>query len=121
MIPIRVGFRLAKDTVTPYSQQGSFEGQRQFGGYALAVGYNYNRGLHIMRPLDVNVFQAGTDEAGRPVVGFRNPLVLQDKVYGSWGRSYYHAMIVQLTKRFSRGFTLSAHHTWSKTTDENTD
>ncbi len=30
-------------------------------------------------------------------------------------------MIVQLKKRFSRGFTLSAHHTWSKTIDENTD
>ena len=119
--PFRVAFRLAEDTVNPYSQQGSFEVQRQIGGYALSVGYNYNRGLHIMRPLDVNVFQAGTNEAGRPVVGFRNPLVLQDNVYGSWGRSYYHAMIVQLTRRFSRGFTLSAHHTWSKTIDENTD
>ena len=74
-----------------------------------------------MRPLDVNVFQAGTNEAGRPIVGFRNPLILQDNVYGSWGRSYYHAMIVQLEKRFTRGFTLSAHHTWSKTIDENTD
>ena len=119
--PFRVGFRLAPDTVNPYSQQGSFEIQRQFGGYALSVGYNYNRGLHIMRPLDVNVFRAGTNEDGRPVVGFRNPLILQDNVYGSWGRSYYHAMIVQLRKRFSRGFTLSAHHTWSKTIDENTD
>ena len=119
--PFRVAFRLAEDTVNPYSQQGSFEVQRQIGGYALSVGYNYNRGLHIMRPLDVNVFQAGTNEAGRPIVGFRNPLVLQDNVYGSWARSYYHAMIVQLTRRFSRGFTLSAHHTWSKTIDENTD
>ena len=119
--PLRVGFRLAEDTVNPYSQQGSFEIQRQIADYSLSVGYNYNRGLHIMRPLDVNVFQAGTNEAGRPIVGFRNPLILQDNVYGSWGRSYYHAMIVQLEKRFTRGFTLSAHHTWSKTIDENTD
>ena len=119
--PLRVGFRLAEDTVNPYSQQGSFEIERQVGGYTLSAAYNHNRGLHIIRPLDVNVFQAGTDDAGRPVVGFRNPLILQDNVYGSWGRSYYHAMIVQLKKRFSRGFTLSAHHTWSKTIDENTD
>ena len=119
--PFRVGFRLAEDTVNPYSQQGSFEIQRQIGVYTFSVGYNYNRGLHIMRPLDVNVFQAGTNDVGRPVVGFRNPLILQDNVYGSWGRSHYHAMIVQIKKRFSKGFTLSAHHTWSKTIDENTD
>ena len=119
--PLRVGFRLADDTVNAYSQQGSFEIQRQFGAYTLSAGYNHNRGIHIIRALDANVFQAGTNEAGRPIVGFRNPLTLQDNVYGSWGRSYYHAMIVQIQKRFSHGFTLSAHHTWSKTMDENTD
>ena len=119
--PLRVGFRLAPDTTNAYSQQGSFEIQRQVGEYTLSAGYNYNRGLGIIRPLDLNVYQAGTNEAGRPIVGFRNPLILQDNVYGSWGRSYYHAMILQLKKRFSRGFTLSAHHTWGKTIDENTD
>ena len=119
--PLRVGFRVVDDAVNAYSQQGSLEVQRQVGGFALSAGYNYNRGLHIIRPLDVNVFQAGTNEAGRPIVGFLNPLILQDNVYGSWGRSYYHAMILQLKKRFSHGFTLSAHHTWSKTIDENTD
>ena len=119
--PLRVGFRVAEDTVNPYSQQGSFEIQRQIGSFALSAGYNYNRGIHLIRPLDLNIFQAGTNEAGRPIAGFRNPLILQDNVYGSWGRSYYHAMIVQLKKRFSRGFTISAHHTWSKHIDENTD
>ncbi len=119
--PLRIGFRLAQDTVNPYSQQGSFEIQRQIGSYALSAGYNYNRGIHLIRPLDLNIYQAGTNEAGRPIVGFHNPLILQDNVYGSWGRSYYHAMIVQLKKRFSRGFTISAHHTWSKHIDENTD
>ena len=120
--PLRVGFRVVEDFVNPYSQQGSFEVQRQVGGYALSVGYNYNRGVHLVRPLDLNIFQAGTDEAtGLPIPGFHNPLILQDNAYGSWGRSYYHAMIVQLKKRFSDGFTISAHHTWSKTIDENTD
>ena len=119
--PLRVGFRVAEDTVNPYSQQGSFEIQRQIGSFALSAGYNYNRGIHLIRPLDLNIFQAGTNEAGRPIAGFRDPLILQDNVYGSWGRSYYHAMIVQLKKRFSRGFTISAHHTWSKHIDENTD
>ena len=120
-LPLRVQFRVAEDTVNPYSQQGSFEIQREISGYALSAGYNYNRGIHLIRPLDTNVFQRGINELGRPIVGFRNPLLLQDNVYGSWGRSYYHAMIVQLKKRFSDGFTISAHHTWSKAIDENTD
>ncbi len=120
--PLRVGFRVVDDMVNPYSQQGSFEIQREIGGYALSAGYNYNRGVHLVRPLDLNIFQAGTNAAtGRPIPGFHNPLILQDNAYGSWGRSFYHAMIVQLKKRFSDGFTISAHHTWSKTIDENTD
>ena len=119
--PLRAGFRVQEDTVSPYSQQGSFEIQREIGGYSLSVGYNYNRGVHLIRPLDLNIYKAGENEAGRPIVGFHDPLILQDNVYGSWGRSYYHAMIVQVKKRFSQGFTVSAHHTWSKFIDENTD
>ena len=119
--PLRVGFRVAEDIVNPYSQQGSFEIQRQVGGYALSAGYNYNRGVHLIRPLDVNPYLAGSNEEGRPIVGFRNPLILQDNVYGSWGRSYYHAMLLKVERRFSRGFTVSAHHTWSKHIDETTD
>ena len=119
--PLRVGFRLAKDTVNPYAQQGSFEIQREVAGYSLSAAYNYNRGVHIIRPLDLNVYEAGTNEQGRPIVGFHNPLILQDNVYGSWGRSYYHALILHLQRRFAQIFTLSAHHTWSKAIDEATD
>ena len=119
--PFRVGFRTAADTVNPYAIQGSFEIQRELGGYGLSAAYNYTRGVHIIRPLDLNVFDNGTGEDGRPVVGFRNPLIFQDNVFGSWGRSYYHALILQLKKRFARNFSLSAHHTWSKAIDENTD
>ena len=120
-LPLRVQFRVARDTVNPYSQQGSFEIQREVSGYALSAGYNFNRGLHLIRPLDVNAYRAGTNDQGRPIVGFHNPLLLQDNVYGSWGNSYYHALILQLKKRFSQGFMISAHHTWSKAIDENTD
>ena len=120
-LPLRVQFRVAQDTVNPYSQQGSFEIQREVAGYALSAGYNFNLGFHLIRPLDVNAYRAGTNDQGRPIVGFHNPLLLQDNVYGSWGNSSYHALILQLRKRFSRGFMISAHHTWSKSIDENTD
>ena len=119
--PLRVGFRVQKDTVNPYAQQGSFEVQREVSGYSLSAAYNYNRGVHIIRPLDLNVYEAGTNDQGRPIVGFHNPLILQDNVYGSWGRSYYHALILHLQRRFAQVFTLSAHHTWSKAIDEATD
>ena len=119
--PLKIGFRVAEDTVNPYAQQGSFEIQREVGGYGMSVAYNFNRGIKIIRPLDPNPYEAGTNELGRPIIGFDKPLVYQDNVYGSWARSYYHAMILQLKKRFSRGFTISAHHTWSKAIDENTD
>ena len=120
--PLRIGFRVVEDTVNPYSLQGSFEIQRQVAGYAVSVAYNYNRGVHLIRPLDLNVYKAGTNPAtGRPVPGFHNPLILQDNAYGSWGNSSYHAMIVKLEKRFSDGFSISAHHTWSKAMDEATD
>ena len=120
-LPLRVQFRVAPDTVNPYSQQASFEIEREAAGYALSAGYNFNRGLHLIRPLDVNPYRAGTNDQGRPIVGFHNPLILQDNVYGSWGNSSYHALILQLKKRFSQGFMISAHHTWSKALDENTD
>ncbi len=119
--PLNIGFRVVDDFVNPYSLQGSFEIQREVGTYSLSAAYNYNRGVHLNRPLDLNVYEAGTRDDGRPIFGFHDPLIYQDNAYGSWGRSYYHAMIVQLKKRFSRGFTVTAHHTWSKTIDENTD
>lgn len=121
-LPLRVQFDVADDTVNPYSQQGSLEIQREVAdGYTVSLGYNFNRGVHIIRPLDRNVYQAGTNELGRPIVGFHNPLVLQDNIYGSWADSSYHAFMAQFRKRFFDGFTLSAHYTWSKTMDENTD
>ena len=119
--PFRVGFRTADDVVNPYALQSSFEVQREIGGYGLSAAYNFTRGVHVIRPLDLNVFHAGTGDDGRPMTGFHDPLVLQDNVFGSWGRSFYHGLIVQLKKRFSRRFSLSAHHTWSKAIDENTD
>ncbi len=120
-LPLRVQFRVSPDTVNPYSQQGSFEIQREVAGYTVSAGYNMNLGVHLIRPLDANIYQAGTNAAGRPIVGFHNPLLLQDNIYGSWANSSHHALIVQFQKRFFDGFSFSAHHTWSKTMDENTD
>ena len=120
-LPLRVAFTVADDMVNPYAQQASLEIQRNAGGFALSAGYNFNRGVHVVRPLDVNIYRAGTNAQGRPIVGFHRPEILQDNVYGSWSNSFYHALILQLEKRFSDGVVISAHHTWSKAMDEITD
>ncbi len=120
-LPLRVAFSVDDDLVNPYSQQASLEIQREAGGFSLSAGYNFNRGVHIIRPLDINIYRAGTNAEGRPIVGFRRPEILQDNVYGSWSNSFYHALILQLEKRISNGFVISAHHTWSKAMDEMTD
>ncbi len=70
-------------------------------GDTVSLGYNFNRGVHLIRPLDVNVYQAGTNEQGRPIVGFHNPLVLQDNIYGSWANSSYHAWSPSTGNAFS--------------------
>ena len=120
-LPLRVAFSVDDDLVNPYSQQASLEIQREAGGFSLSAGYNFNRGVHIIRPLDINIYRAGTNAEGRPIVGFRRPEILQDNVYGSWSNSFYHALVLQLEKRISNGFVISAHHTWSKAMDEMTD
>ena len=120
-LPLRVAFSVAADMVNPYAQQASLEIQREAGGFSLSAGYNFNRGVHIVRPLDINIYRAGTNAEGRPIVGFRRPEILQDNVYGNWANSFYHALILQLEKRISNSFMISAHHTWSKAMDEMTD
>ncbi len=120
-LPLRVAFSVADDMVNPYAQQASLEIQREAGGFSLSAGYNFNRGVHIVRPLDINIYRAGTNAEGRPIVGFRRPEILQDNVYGNWANSFYHALILQLEKRISNSFMISAHHTWSKAMDEMTD
>jgi len=47
--------------------------------------------------------------------------VLQRNVMESNANSFYHAGIIQVTRRFSRGFALNAHYTFSKAIDESTD
>ena len=50
-----------------------------------------------------------------------NPLLFQKNIFESTANSFYHAMVLQMTKRFSRGIALNAHYTWSKAIDETLD
>ncbi len=59
--------------------------------------------------------------AGYPV-GFGVPVPFNSvDAQQSSGRSTYHALTVNLTKRFSRGFELLSSYTWSHSIDDSTD
>jgi len=57
--------------------------------------------------------------AGLPenlIVG--NPQFSQARIAGNLANSTYHAMQIELGKRFSNGWTLQSHYTWSRTIGE---
>ena len=117
----RVIFGIAKDYVSPYSQQASFEIERSFGGFAVSGAYEFNRGWRLPRMLDRNIYSKGRAANGQPAFGFYNPAILQYNVQESTGKSFYHAGIFQVQKRFASHVSLNAHYTFSKAIDEVTD
>lgn len=117
----RVIFGIVPDFVNPYAHQASFEIEHAFGDYALSIGYEFNRGLHEIRSLDRNLYYATKPAVGYPTFGFKDPTILQNNVLESTANSFYHAMILQATKRFSHHVTFNSHYTFSKAIDETTD
>src|SRR5581483_5148138 len=119
--PGRVIFGVTNDYVNPYSQQASFEIERAVGGFALSAGYEFNRGARLPRILDRNLFSTGHLPNGQPTFGFIDPTILQYNVEESTANSFYHALILQANRRFSRHFSLNANYTFSKAIDYLTD
>lgn len=121
-LPGSVVFGIDPDYVNPYAQQASFEVERQIAGFALSVGYNFNRGTHIGRVIGRNVRYTGARlPDGRPLFERINPLLLQSNIFESSANSFYHAGILQASRRFSKGLTFNFNYTLSKAIDESTD
>jgi hypothetical protein len=121
-LPLSVIFGVDPDFENPWAHQASFEVERAIGNFAVSAAYNFNRGAHIQRTLGRNVAYTGQRlPDGRPTFTRINPLVLQRNIITSDANSFYHAGILQVTRRFSRGFTLNAHYAFSKAMDESTD
>ncbi|MGE0103544.1 MAG: carboxypeptidase regulatory-like domain-containing protein [Blastocatellales bacterium] len=133
-VPLEVRFRLGPGYRNPTNYQASFGIQRDLGGgFSLDAGYLYVRGLHITRNRDINQIKvsgpvSALNPGGMPSFvrfgansDFRNPLILQDNVYETTANSFYHAMTLQVQKRFANNFSLNAHYTFSKAIDEVTD
>ncbi|MBI3681158.1 MAG: TonB-dependent receptor [Acidobacteria bacterium] len=120
--PLSVIFGAAPDHVNPWAHQASFEIERAIGSYAVSAAYNFNRGAHISRVIGKNVRYTGQRlPDGRPTFARIEPLILQRNIFESSANSFYHAAVFQVTRRFTRGFSLNAHYTFSKAIDESTD
>ncbi|QQS46191.1 MAG: TonB-dependent receptor [Acidobacteriota bacterium] len=133
-VPLEVRFRLGPNYRNPTNYQASFGIQRDLGGgFSLDTGYLFVRGLHITRNRDINQFKvsgpvSALNPNGMPSFvrfgansDYRNPLILQDNVYETTANSFYHALTVQIQKRFADNFSLNTHYTFSKAIDEVTD
>lgn len=135
--PLEVRFRIGSGYRNPTTYQSSLGIQRDLGsGFSLDTGYMFVRGIHQSRNRDINqIRRTGPVNPLNPLGGptfvrfpapgvtsdFRNPLIFQDNVYDMTGSSFYHALTVQLQKRFSSNFSVNTHYTLARAIDEVTD
>jgi hypothetical protein len=117
--PIRGG--IDPTYTAPGATQASFEVERSIGSTAFAAAWAFSRGIHLPRELNRNLVQLGVQPDGRPVIGYRDPGILQDLVFESTANSYYHALTLQANRRMLGGWSLHAHYTFSKAIDEVSD
>ncbi|MGI8410030.1 MAG: carboxypeptidase regulatory-like domain-containing protein [Pyrinomonadaceae bacterium] len=94
---------------------------------SLTAGYLYSIARHIPVTRNINCLPTGRTLAdGRPIYGTlanacSNPVVPEFRLImmsESAGNLNYHAMFLQLTKRFSNGFQLGASYTLSRARDD---
>jgi len=125
-----------RNFVYPRTYQFSIWGEREIAkDWAISMGFNYAHGTHLNRltafnhppPLFVNPdgrvfygFGAGPFSTG----GSNGPAVPGQGIAGfsglitSQASSLYRAFTIKLDKRFSRGFLLTAHYTYSRDEDD---
>ena len=121
---------------TPYSEQGTFAVERELvHDLALTTSYIWSRGVQLYSVRDLNQPTATTpftytiaDASGVPTgATYTTPVLIgtrPDPRYGGVNQaengvtSSYNAVVVQLNKRFSKGFQASLSYTWSHEVDD---
>ncbi|MEK7753593.1 MAG: hypothetical protein AAB654_16845, partial [Acidobacteriota bacterium] len=130
VLPATVGGNVVGSKLdNAYNQNVSLTVERQLmRDWMLKTGYVGNLARKLMNPFQFNParYIPGKDAAGRDLSTTQNTdarRVLAPLYRGMWsfasaGTGSYHALQTVLTKRLSEGFTLLAHHTWSKAIDD---
>jgi hypothetical protein len=120
---------------TPYTEQGTFAIERQIiPNLGLTVSYLWNRGIQGLGVRDLNIGPLGgpvvykiADASGAIVGAYATPVyLLANRVDTRYQRvlqvengvnSYYNALVLQLRKRFSKGYQASLSYTWGHAID----
>jgi len=107
---------LSPDLVTPYLQHWNVSVQRLFqSAGTLTVSYAGSTGSHLIRPRDLNQPEPGPGDIQerRPYPAFGSIFYIESE-----GRSTYHALQVQFLRPLSKGVSVSAAYTLSKSMDD---
>ena len=129
--PLSVRFSGSPDYASSFSKQASVGIQHVFGsspsGFVVNANYLFVTGLKILRARDQNLLPAAVNPAlgirvwsltSRDPSLFRDTSLLQDNVYESTGRSFYHGMTLEVQKRVSPRVRVNANYTLSKAIDD---
>jgi outer membrane receptor protein involved in Fe transport len=122
-------FAFSPDYVQPLTHQWSFNIDTQLGAdYAITLGYLGVRGEHLSRTRDVNLPSPAPVQAAyadsTPVTFLRYSGVRPNSSFGrislfdSGADSIYHGVFIQLTKRFSKSFSVQGSYTFSHAIDD---
>jgi hypothetical protein len=126
--PLSVRFSSSPDYASSYAEQASVGIQHVFGSdFLLNANYLFVNGLRILRARDQNLLQVAVKPelgirvwslTGRDPGLFRDPSLIQDNVYESTGRSFYHGMTLEMEKRVTSRIRFNANYTLSKAIDD---
>ena len=122
--PLSVLFRSVDDFSSSYTQQSTLGVERTIApNWLVSANYLFVRGAKIMRARDENLLPAPVS----PTLGirvwsstdfFKDPFLFQGNVYESTGNSFYHAMTLEVSRRFSSHLSFTGNYTLSKAIDE---
>ncbi|HET9217806.1 MAG TPA: TonB-dependent receptor, partial [Terriglobia bacterium] len=126
--PLSVRFSASPDYASSYTEQASLGVQHAFGpDFVVNANYLFVSGLKILRAREKNLLPVPVNPAlgirvwsltSRDPSLFVDPSLVQDNVYESTGRSFYHGMTLEIQKRLSSRVRLNANYTLSKAIDD---
>ena len=103
------------DFRSPYAEQFSMNVQRQVANdWALTVGWVGTKGTALFQTLDGN---PNTLQATNPTVQRVDPTRGVIRTRANAASSIYHSLQMSAEKRYSKGYLIGAHYTWSSFID----
>ena len=110
---------IQRDLRTGYMQHWNLNIQRQFGEKSvLEVAYVGSKGTKLLTARDINQPQPSVLPPGLPIVPRPDPRFDDINLLESRANSNYNALQARFQQRLSRGLTMLASYTWSKSIDD---